>query len=89
MRFRHARWYVLALFPLAALAFRPSYVAASMVLFETVGRWSAWHALFARAADLPVLPVMTAVAAAGAAIAWAGWAAGKRPVPEAAAAQPA
>jgi hypothetical protein len=69
--------------------FAAGLVAASMVLFETVGRWSAWHAVFARAADLPVLPVMSAVAAAGAAIAWAGWNAGKRPVPEAAAAQPA
>jgi hypothetical protein len=63
-------------------------VAASMVLFETVGRWPAWQALFVHAAGLPVLPVILAAAAAGAAIAWAGWTAGRRTQPMGAA-QPA
>ncbi len=72
-----------------ALAFRPAkhgrpffaaaaLVAVSMVLFDTVGRWPAWQALFARAADLPMLPTVSMTAAAAALIAWAGWMAGAR-----------
>ncbi|HEX8261834.1 MAG TPA: hypothetical protein VF547_03055, partial [Allosphingosinicella sp.] len=63
---RHGRPFFLA----AAL------VAASMVLFETVGRWPAWHSLFARFAGVPLAPVIAVAAAAGCAIAWAGWTAG-------------
>jgi hypothetical protein len=76
---KHGRPFVIA----AAL------VAASMVLFETVGRWPAWQALFAHFADLPLLPVISTATVAGAGIAWAGWNAGQRTLPAAAAAQPA
>jgi hypothetical protein len=63
-------------------------VGISMILFESVGRWPAWQALFARVAELPVLPVMGAVALAGAGIAYAGWNAGG-PTKPVGAAQPA
>lgn len=60
-------------------------VAVSMLLFDTVGRWPAWQAIFVRAAELPVLPVVSIVAVAGALIGWAGWTAGRRIAPMAAA----
>jgi hypothetical protein len=63
-------------------------VAISMVLFDTVGRWPEWQALFARFANWPLAPSIAAAAAAGAAIGWAGWVAGTRAQPVAAA-QPA
>ncbi len=72
-----------------ALAFRPAkhgrpffaaaaLVAASMILFETIGPWQAWQAAFARVAELPLLPIISVTAAAAALIAWAGWLAGAR-----------
>ena len=72
---------------------RPFLIAAalvgiSMVLFDTVGRWPAWQAQFARFADLPLALSVLAAAAAGAAIGYAGWVAGSRS-PTVPAAQPA
>ena len=63
-------------------------VAISMVLFDTVGRWPEWQALFARFAQWPLAPSIAAATAAGAVIGWAGWAAGTRASPVAEA-QPA
>lgn len=68
---KHGRPFVIA----AAL------VALSMLLFDTVGRWPAWHSLFARFADVPITGAIAATAALGALIAWAGWVAGGRTVP--------
>lgn len=73
------------------LAFRPAkhgrpflhaagLILLSAILFQTLGRWSAWERLVAKAADVPSVPFSLAAVIAGIAIGWAGWVAGKKPV---------
>jgi hypothetical protein len=54
--------------------------AAQEILFETLGRLTAWAEIFARIADanLPFLLLLTGLASLG--IAWHGWVAGARPI---------
>jgi len=62
---------------------RPFYEGAALValsglLYQTIGGWAPWQALYARFADVPVLPFALAAGVAGIAIGWAGWTEGSR-----------
>jgi hypothetical protein len=64
---------------------RPFYLSAALTLlaaalFQTVGGWPEWEALFLRAAELPTAPMALLAAMAGTGVGWAGWVAGRRPV---------
>jgi hypothetical protein len=53
------------------------FMGMQSILFETLGRWSAWEELFASFADVPLVIVTTFGLATSFAVVWRGWNSGR------------